>query len=63
MEKPRYSMTKPILNNIFLLVQAYRGHWNKISITRRITTFKKTQEIKHFTEIPNTTSSNKNYRN
>jgi hypothetical protein len=25
MEKPRYSMTKPNLNNIFLLIQPYRG--------------------------------------
>ena len=43
-EKPKYSM----LNNIVLLIQPERGYWNKISNTRRVTTPKKTQEIKHF---------------
>jgi hypothetical protein len=52
MEKPRYSMIKPNLNNIFLLTQPYRGYWNKTSNTRRITTTKKRQEIKHFTANP-----------
>jgi hypothetical protein len=52
MEKPRYSMTKPNLNNIFLLIQPYRGYWKKISNTRRVTTPKKIQEIKHFTTNP-----------
>ena len=47
MEKPRYSMAKPNLNSIFLLIQLYRGYWNKNSNTRRVTIPKKTQETKH----------------
>jgi hypothetical protein len=42
-------MTKPNLNNMFLLIKPYRGYWKKISNTTRVTTPKKTQEIKHFT--------------
>jgi hypothetical protein len=37
MEKPKYYMTKPNLNNIFLLIQPYRGYWKENSNTRRIT--------------------------
>jgi hypothetical protein len=48
MEKPRYFMTKQNLNNILLLIQPYRAYW-KISNTKRVTTLKNTQEIKHFT--------------
>jgi hypothetical protein len=49
MKKPRYSTTKLNLNTIFLLIQTYRGKEKKKSNTRRETTPKKTQEIKHLT--------------
>ena len=52
MEKPRYPMTKPNLNNIVLLIQLYRRHWKENSNTRRVTTPKKAGEIKHLTTSP-----------
>ena len=52
MKPPTYSMTKPKLNNIFLLIQLYRGYKMENTNTRRITTPKKTQEINHLTEKP-----------
>jgi hypothetical protein len=52
MKKLRYSMSKPNLNNIFLLMQPHRGHQNENSNTRRVTTPKKTQEINHLTAKP-----------
>jgi hypothetical protein len=42
-------MTKPNLNNTFLLIQPYRGYWKEISNSRRITAPKETKEIKYFT--------------
>ena len=48
MKKPRYSMTKPNITSILLLIQPYRGYQKENSNTRRVTTPKKTQEIKHF---------------
>ena len=44
MEKARYSMEKPNLNNI----QLYR-YWKENTNTNRVTTPKKTQEIKQLT--------------
>jgi hypothetical protein len=41
-EKTRYSMTKPNLNNIFLLIQPYIGYKKENSNKRRLTTSKKT---------------------
>jgi hypothetical protein len=45
MEKPRYSMTKPNLKIIFLLIQPYKIYWKENSNTRRsVVTPKKAQE-------------------
>jgi hypothetical protein len=52
MKKLRYFMIKQNLNNIYLLIQPYKGYWKEIFNTRRVTTPKKTQEIKHFTTNP-----------
>jgi hypothetical protein len=52
MEKPRYSMIKTNLNNIFPLIQPSRRFQNKIFNTRMETTPKKIQKIKHFTTNP-----------
>jgi hypothetical protein len=49
MEKLRYSMTKPNLNNIFLLIEPYRRYEKESSNTRKVTTPKKTQEINYLT--------------
>jgi hypothetical protein len=49
MKKPRYSMTKPNITSILLLIQPYRGYWKENSNTRRVTTPKKIQEIKCLT--------------
>jgi hypothetical protein len=45
-------MTNPNLNSIFLLIQPYRGYWKEYSNPRRITTPRKTGEIKHFIRKP-----------
>jgi hypothetical protein len=51
-EKPRYSMTIPNLNNVFLLAQPYKEYGKSNSNTRTVTTSKKTQEINHLTANP-----------
>jgi hypothetical protein len=52
MQKPRYSLTNPILTNIILLIQPYRGYWNGIFITRTVNTSKKNKEINILTTKP-----------
>jgi hypothetical protein len=53
-------MTKPNLNNIFLLIQPCRDYWNKISSSKRVATPKETQETKQFTKTKqNKTKQNK----
>ena len=71
MEKSRYSMTNPKLNNIFLLIQPYRGQQKQNTNRRRVTTPQQIQEIHHLTTNPKeenythiiTTSNNKNSKN
>jgi hypothetical protein len=45
-------MTKPNLNNIFQLIQSYRGYWMENSDTMRVATPKRNPEINHLTTIP-----------
>ena len=52
MEKSRYSIIKLNLHSIFLLIQLYRGYWNKITNAKRVTTPKKSQETKQITTSP-----------
>jgi hypothetical protein len=47
MEKTRYSETKPNLN-VYPQIQPYRKYLKENSNPRRVTTHKKTQEIKYF---------------
>jgi hypothetical protein len=41
MKKPKYSTTKPNLNNIYLLIKPYRGFYKENSNTKRVSTSKK----------------------
>jgi hypothetical protein len=52
METARYSMTKPNINNFFLLIQAYRRYWKENFSIRKVITLKKTQEIKYLIPSP-----------
>jgi hypothetical protein len=45
-------MIKSNLNNTYLLVQPYRGCYKENCNTRRVTTYKKTQEINHLIAKP-----------
>ena len=49
MERSKYPRTNPNLNSIYLPTQPYRGSWKENSNTRKITTTKKGQDIKHLT--------------
>jgi hypothetical protein len=68
MEKPRHSMTKQNLNNIFPPIQTYRGKQKENSNTRNENTPKRKQEINLLPTNPkdenhlkhSSTSNNKN---
>jgi hypothetical protein len=51
MEKLRYFMTKPNLNNTFPLNQPYRGYQKENSNPMRLSTLKKIHEIHNSTPL------------
>ena len=52
MEKPIYPMTRPNLNNLFLLAQPYRVYQKESINPIRLTTLKKIQDMNHLKTNP-----------